>query len=167
MTGGAARELGLPLRHPAALLATWFGSGLLPGAPGTWGSLAALPAAAAVGALAGSAGLVAAATALLALGGWASHLVAHASGTKDAGAIVVDEVVGQWLTLGLAGAAPFDPFAYAAGFALFRLCDIVKPWPASWADRRLSGGIGIMADDVIAGVYAALILALGRHILGR
>jgi phosphatidylglycerophosphatase A len=168
MAGAAARELGLPLRHPAALVATWFGSGLLPGAPGTWGSLAALPAAWAAATLMGSAGLVAAAAALLALGGWASHIVARASGTKDAGAIVVDEVVGQWLTLGLAGAAaPFDPLAYAAGFAFFRLCDIVKPWPASWADRRLKGGIGIMADDVVAGFYAALLLALGRHILDR
>jgi phosphatidylglycerophosphatase A len=164
----AARDLGLPLTHPASLVATWFGSGLLPWAPGTWGSLAALPCAWAIVAVAGSAALVAAAAAIGALGWWASSVVARASRTKDPGAIVVDEVAGQWLTLGLAGAAaPLDPLAYAAGFALFRLCDIVKPWPASWADRRLPGGLGVMADDIVAALYAAALLALGRHVLGR
>jgi phosphatidylglycerophosphatase A len=164
----AARELGLPWTHPASLVATWFGSGLLPWAPGTWGSLAALPCAWAIAAVAGAAGLVAAAAAVTALGWWASAVVARASRTKDPGAIVVDEVAGQWLTLGLAGAAaPLDPLAYAAGFALFRLFDIVKPWPASWADRRLPGGLGVMADDLVAALYAAALLVLGRHILGR
>ena len=68
---------------------------------------------------------------------------------------VIDEVAGQWLTL-----APFapDPVTYLVGFVLFRAADIVKPWPANWADRELDGGLGVMLDDIFAGIYAGLAL---------
>lgn len=160
------RRTGLPFRHPAVLLATWFGSGLLPGAPGTWGSLAALPCAWIITHYAGAAGLGAALVAVFFAGWWAAEAMSRATGIRDAGTIVIDEVAGQWLTL---LAAPLDPLAYALGFLIFRLFDIAKPWPVSWADRRLSGGFGIMADDMLAGLYAALALSglwrMGRLVL--
>src|SRR5579883_1496749 len=143
--------------HPASLVATWFGSGLLPWAPGTWGSLAALPPAWLIAHFLGPRALVPAAIIVFLLGWWAAERVQRASGIEDAGSIVIDEVAGQWLTLAV---APLDPLAYAAGFLLFRLFDITKPWPARWADRRIAGGLGVMADDIIAAIYAAVALVL-------
>ncbi len=145
----------LPSWHLAMVLATWFGAGKLPVAPGTWGSLAALPLAWGLAWLGGPALLLAGAGAVLGVGIWASNRIIQASGAKDPGEIVIDEVAGQWLALVV---APLDPFAYAAGFALFRLFDIVKPWPASWIDRSMAGGAGIMLDDIIAGAYAGAAL---------
>lgn len=153
-----------PLSRPALLIATWFGCGLLPGAPGSWGSLAALPFAWAIAWAGGAGALLGAALLLFFLGWWAAGIAAAAFGAADPGAVVVDEVMGQWLTL---AAAPLDPRAYAAGFVLFRLFDIVKPWPVRWADRRIAGGLGIMLDDGLAALYAAAILLIGRVILGR
>ncbi len=69
--------------------------------------------------------------------------------------MVVDEVVGQWLTL---LSAALDPLLYLAGFAFFRGFDIVKPWPIGWADRRIPGAYGVMLDDVLAGLYAGVLL---------
>lgn len=158
------QPLGLPFRHPAVLIATWFGAGLSPWAPGTAGSLAALPIAWVLAWTGGATALLAAAVVAFAAGWWASDVVARASGIKDAASIVIDEVVGQWLTLAV---APLDPLAYAAGFALFRFFDIVKPWPVSWADRAVPGGLGIMLDDILAAAYAAVLLALGRYFLAR
>jgi phosphatidylglycerophosphatase A len=156
------RDGALPLRHPARLLATWFGCGLLPRAPGTWGSLAALPFAWGLAAAGGWPALAVGAVLLFAIGLWACQRVVDASGAEDPGECVIDEVAGQWLAL---VAAPLDPLAYAFGFAAFRLFDIVKPWPASWADRELKGGLGIMLDDIFAGLYAAaLVFALGRWV---
>jgi phosphatidylglycerophosphatase A len=153
---GSSR-LGLPIHHPAALLATWFGAGLLPGAPGTWGSLAALPFAWLIMTCAGALGLAAATGAVFLAGCWAAGAVVAAGGSKDPGSIVIDEVAGQWLVLIM---APTDLVAYAIGFLLFRIADIVKPWPASWADRRVSGGLGVMLDDILAALYAAAALHL-------
>ena len=67
--------------------------------------------------------------------------------------MVIDEIVGQWLVL---LAVTPDVFHYALGFALFRAADILKPWPASWADREVKGGLGVMLDDVFAAIYAGL-----------
>ncbi|MDA0664445.1 MAG: phosphatidylglycerophosphatase A [Proteobacteria bacterium] len=145
----------LPFFHPAMLLATWFGAGRLPAAPGTWGSLAALPFAWGMAMLAGPSILFAAALAALLAGIWASEAVTRASGVKDPGEIVIDEVAGQWLALAF---VPLDPVAYALGFALFRIFDIFKPWPANWIDRSVSGGPGIMLDDIVAGAYAGILL---------
>jgi phosphatidylglycerophosphatase A len=155
-----------PPLHPVALAATWFGTGLLPGAPGTWGSIAALPAAWLLLEATGAAGLIAASVAAFALGVWACGAYARALGTEDPSACVLDEVAGQWLALGIAAlAGPLTPVHWIAGFAAFRLFDILKPWPASWADASLSGGLGIMLDDMVAGAYAGIaVLALG-HLL--
>ena len=148
-------RLGLPLRHPAALVATAGGIGLLPLMPGTWASFAALPCAWAISALADRAALGIAAILVFALGCWAAKAVARASGREDPGFIVVDEVAAQWLVL---VAAPLDWRAYLAAFLLFRVFDIVKPWPVRAIERRVSGGLGIMLDDVFAALYAGLAL---------
>lgn len=148
----------------AALFVTWFGSGWLPGAPGTWGSLAALPFAWLILSY-GDPGLLAFfSVALFALGCWASDIAVRETQAVDPGWIVIDEVVGQWLTL---LAAPFSLLGFAAAFVLFRVFDIWKPFPIRLAERRLEGGIGIMADDVLAAVYAAIVLIIGRMLLER
>lgn len=168
MARPVVHRLGLPFWHPAVLLATWFGAGLLPVTPGTWGSLAALPFAWLIQSRWGDLGLILGAVLVFAVGWWVSAIVGRASGVKDAGAIVIDEVAAQWLVL---AAAPLDPFAYALAFLLFRVADILKPWPASWADRHVDGGLGVMLDDVFAAIYAggvlSLVLLAGRVLLGR
>jgi phosphatidylglycerophosphatase A len=125
--------------------------------PGTWGSLAALPCAWVIRSLWGSAGLAIAAAIVFAVGCWAAGTFAKASGVKDPGAIVIDEVAAQWLVL---LAVPLDPLSYAAAFLLFRIFDIWKPWPVSLADRRVAGGLGVMLDDLLAAVYAVLVLSV-------
>jgi phosphatidylglycerophosphatase A len=143
---------GLPWRHPAALIATGFGVGLLPFMPGTWASLAALPCA-----------LAAAAAIAFALGCWAAARVAAASGRHDPGFIVIDEIAAQWLVL---LAAPLDWRWYATAFLLFRLFDIAKPWPIRLVERRVAGGFGIMLDDIVAALYALVLLSIGQGVFG-
>ena len=94
---------------------------------------------------------------VLALGAgiWAAHVLEAASGKKDPGKIVVDEAIGQWVTL--TGAAAYNWKSWLAALILFRFFDIVKPPPARQAER-LPGGVGIVADDVVAGLFGALVL---------
>ena len=157
MIGLRRNVLGLPFHHPAVLIATWFGAGFLPIASGTWGSLAALPFAWLIAAQFGPVGLIVAAAAAFVVGWWAAAVVAKAGGVSDPSAVVIDEVAAQWLVL---AAAPIHLLAYAAGFLLFRIADIVKPWPANWADREVHGGLGIMLDDLFAALYAGAALLL-------
>jgi phosphatidylglycerophosphatase A len=138
--------------HPASLIATWFGTGLLPTAPGTWGTLAALPAAALIAALGGRWALLGAAAAAFLAGIWASERYASSLGIEDPGKIVIDEVAGMWLAL---VPLALNPMAYAIAFVFFRIFDIFKPWPANVLDRRVKGGLGIMIDDTVAAIYAA------------
>ena len=142
-------------RHPAWGLATWFAAGTLPKAPGTWGSLAALPFAWAIAAGFEPWALLVAAAALFPFGWWASAVYMRRTGTPDPAPVVIDEVAGQWLTLVM---APMSVQFYVLGFVLFRIADIWKPWPVSWADRKIKGGIGVMLDDVLAAVYAGGVL---------
>ncbi|MDJ0896279.1 MAG: phosphatidylglycerophosphatase A [Alphaproteobacteria bacterium] len=146
-----------PFWHPPVILATWFGVGLIPIAPGTFGSLAALPFAWLMLELGGLWLLLLATVAVFAAGCWAAGRYAAASANSDPGAVVVDEVAGQWLALALA--AP-DLGQFALAFVLFRLFDILKPWPVGWAERRFSGGFGIMIDDIAAALYALAAFAL-------
>ena len=88
---------------------------------------------------------------------WVVDRACRAAGVGDASAFVLDEFVGQWVAL---VAAPKSLLVVGIGFALFRAFDIAKPWPVSWADRRLSGGLGVVLDDVLAGVLAAVVLQL-------
>lgn len=147
-----------PLRRPETLICTWFGVGLAPIASGTWGSLAALPLGWLAAWLGGWPALLALAAAVSLLGIWAgSRLVAGAE-VRDPGFIVVDEVAGMLLTLVF---TPLTVGGYALAFVLFRVADIVKPFPAGWCDTRLHGGLGVMLDDLVAGVYAGLGVMLG------
>ena len=139
----------------AKILSTWFGAGLLPKAPGTWGSLAALPCAWVIVSWGGVSALAAATVIVSLVGWWAADIYVRHTGIADPSEVVIDEVAGQWLTLLV---VPPDPLLYVAGFALFRLFDIRKPWPVGWADRTIPGGLGVMVDDLFAGLYAALFL---------
>lgn len=141
------------LREPDTLVATGFGVGLIPGPPGTYGSL--------LGALIWWIAFAHAplfvqfvgAGALIVAGTWLLQRLCSRRGLGDDPALVLDEVAGVWLTL---ACLPSDVFVVAAGFLLFRLFDIFKPWPVSWADRRVQGGFGVMLDDIIAGILAAI-----------
>lgn len=139
------------------LLATWFGCGLSPRAPGTVGTLGAIPAGVALLYFGGVEGLLAATMIIFALGLWAAREYERHTGAHDPGAIVIDEVAGMWLAMAVAG---LNPLMIIAAFALFRLFDIKKPWPVSWADQKLPGAWGVMMDDMIAGAYAAGCLGL-------
>lgn len=137
------------------MLGTWFGVGLLPAMPGSWASLAALPCAWVIHAEYGRIGLAAAIVIIFAVGCWAAELIAKASAAKDPAMIVVDEVAGQWLVL---STVPCDLVSYLLAFIMFRIFDIWKPWPVHWVDRHMRGGLGIMLDDLLAAVYAGLVL---------
>jgi phosphatidylglycerophosphatase A len=139
------------------LVASGFGAGFLPLAPGTLTSLAALPLAWVTRSHFGATGLSVAAALAFVVGWWAAATVAKASAMEDPLAIVIDEVAGQWLVL---VPTPLDPLPYALAFLLFRIFDIWKPWPVRWADRRLKGGLGIMLDDLLAAVYAVAVLSV-------
>jgi len=144
---------------PAAWLASWFGCGRFPWAPGSAASALALAIAAGLVRYGGWRPwmMVLAAAALLGPAIWAAGRVAKAQGAQDPRLVVVDEVLGQWVAL--AGAAVLNWKSALAGFLLFRLFDIVKPPPVRQAEA-LPGGWGIVADDLAAGLYAALVLWL-------
>ena len=156
-------RLGLPLRHPATLIATGLGIGLLPAAPGTWASLAALPCGWLLQAALGPVALLAAAAVIFSSGCWAAGHIAKTTGIGDPGAVVIDEIAAQLLVL---GACPHDWRFYAAAFVLFRLFDIWKPFPVNWLDRTVKGGFGIMLDDVAAALYALIPIVIGRGVSG-
>ena len=123
--------------------------------PGTWGSLAALPLAWVILAVLGTKGL-AIAIAITLLAGWcAASILIKACGISDPEFVVIDEVAAQWLVL---LAAPYDPLAWVLAFLLFRIFDIWKPWPVRWVDREITGGLGVMLDDLLAAVYAGFVL---------
>src|SRR5260370_15080370 len=143
----------------ALAIATWLGCGYSPVAPGTAGTAAALAIAILLARFAGWKPwyFVVLAVVALAPAIWAADVTARILGKKDPGQVVVDEVVGEWITL--AGATSLNWKSYLGAFVLFRLFDIWKPPPVRQLEA-LPGGAGIVADDVMAGVYAALVLFL-------
>ncbi len=150
------------LKHPVHCVSLGFGLGASPWAPGTFGTLLGipcywlmhdLPLAFYLGVLA----------LMFAAGVWACDYTARALGVHDHPAIVLDEVVGYLVAM---IAAPAGWMWMAAGFVLFRLFDIWKPWPIHVLDRHVHGGLGIMLDDVVAGVYALGVLQLGVWVTG-
>lgn len=146
----------------ALLLATWFGCGYSPVAPGTVGSLAGLLGAWLLHQWRGWEGppFLLLALALALPGIWAAGAAARHIRIRDPGIVVVDEVAGQWIAL--AGATELSWKGWLGAFLLFRLFDIWKPWPVRQLER-IPGGGGIVADDVMAGAYGAVILyAAGR-----
>ncbi|MAE04005.1 MAG: phosphatidylglycerophosphatase A [Porticoccaceae bacterium] len=137
-------------RSPVLLLAFGFGSGLSPKAPGTLGSVAAIPFWLLLSQLPQS--LIITTIVVSALAGVAICGRAAAQlGVHDHGGIVWDEFVGLWITMAF---LPSNYVMLLVGFLLFRFFDIVKPWPIGWLDKKVSGGLGIMLDDVVAGVAA-------------
>lgn len=152
------------LGSPIHLLAFGFGAGLAPFAPGTFGTLVGIPFWLLLSPLPAAA-FIASVVALFAFGCWVCGESARRLGVHDYGGIVFDEIVGflvtclpllpvfnlpqapAWLGLGIA-------------FVAFRVFDVLKPWPIGWLDRRIDGGTGIMIDDLLAGLYAAIVLAV-------
>jgi phosphatidylglycerophosphatase A len=148
---------------PSVFLATWFGTGLLPKAPGTWGTLASMPFAWILHSIAGWQVLAGASFTVFCIGIWAANGYQKSFGGEDPGPVVIDEVAGMWLTLTPAVYFyPHEPdvLTYFLAFILFRLADIFKPWPTSWADKEIKGGLGIMFDDTIAAMFSGLGLIL-------
>lgn len=149
------------LRNPLHLLALGFGSGLAPVAPGTCGTLAAVPFYLLLAQLELSWYLLAVAAAF-GCGVYICGYTSAALGVHDHGSIVWDEFVGFWIAM---IAVPSSWPWIVAGFVLFRLFDIVKPWPVKIADKRVKGGFGIMLDDVLAGLYALACLHLALYVI--
>ncbi len=144
------------LADPILLLAFGGGAGLAPKAPGTMGTLAAIP----LYLLFTSTGLLwySVFTLLVCISGiWLCGKAAEKLGEHDFAGIVWDEIAGYLVTLWF---VPFSWWVVLAGFVLFRIFDILKPWPIRWVDKRVSGGFGIMLDDLIAGLFAALLLGI-------
>ena len=141
-------------RDPVHLLAFGLGSGAAPKAPGTAGTLAAVPLYLLLQPLPGWLYLLLVGTFFL-LGIWLCGRTARDLGVHDHGGIVWDEWVGLLTTLWL---APTGWGWLAAGFLLFRLFDILKPWPIGWLDTRVGGGLGLMLDDLVAGLFGLVVL---------
>lgn len=144
------------LKSPVHFLAFGLGSGLSPKAPGTVGTLAAVPLYLLLMQLSPLYYLLA----LLAATGfgiWVCGKSSQLLGVHDHGGIVWDEFVGFWITMFI---APAGWLWIVLGFVLFRVFDIWKPWPIQVIDRKVDGGLGIMLDDILAGVFALLVLQL-------
>lgn len=147
-------QVNFDLTNPIQFLALGFGSGLAPKAPGTFGTLAAVPLFLMIS------GLTPFIYALLVLvvcisGIYICGKAARDVGVHDHGAIVWDEFAGFFITMFM---IPVTWQSVLVGFILFRIFDIAKPWPISIADKKLTGGFGIMFDDVLAGLFALVIM---------
>ncbi len=144
------------LRNPVHLLAFGFGSGLAPKAPGTFGTLVAVPLYVLMADLSMTLYLALLLVGSL-LGIWICGRTSEDLGVHDHGGIVWDEIAGYLLTMAF---APPGWIWLLVGFLLFRFFDILKPWPIRWLDRQVAGGFGIMLDDLMAGIYAGLVMLL-------
>ena len=143
--------------HPASLIGTWFGVGMLPKAPGLWAALAALPMALSLQLAAGPLGVAVGGAVLFAFGLWAAEMLLKSAQDQKAAEenIVIDKVAGQTLAL---VAVPADPAFYAIAFIGFTLMIVMKPWPMSAVQPAFKGGVGLMFDDVLAAIVIAAIL---------
>ena len=150
---------GRSLREPMTAIVTFGGVGLLPFAPGTWGSAAALPFGWLLAVLGGWPALLVGAAIVAAIGWYAADRYVAATGREDPPEIVIDEVAAQWIALAV---VPLTLWGFLAAFFVFRLFDTLKPWPASWADSEVEGGAGVMLDDLFAGAYSILPLVALR-----
>ena len=144
-------------------LATGLYSGKIPFAPGTWGSAFALIPWYFCRGLSLANYLIVMAV-LFVVGFLTAGSAEKILDRPDPGAIVIDEIMGMFITLTL---APNHPVAWLLGFILFRIFDVLKPFPVSWLDTHLHGGIGIMMDDVMAGIYALICLQLIWLVIGK
>ncbi len=152
----------LDKKKPFVWVASWFGFGFINPAPGTWGSLGALPFGVAIFALGGVNALMVAAVIATLVGLWAADRFDKAMDGHDSKMIVIDEVAGQWIAL---IPAALNPALILFAFIAFRFFDILKPWPVSFFDKKVAGAVGVMGDDVLAGLMAAIcVMALGAYL---
>ena len=149
------------LKNPVHFLALGFGAGMAPKAPGTFGNLVAIPF---IFILSFAPQIVYVSILMVTIlaGVWICEKTASDWGVHDHSAIVWDEIAGIMLVMAW---VPITPLSLLLGFLLFRLFDIVKPYPISWLDRHVKGGLGIMVDDLMAGLYAVLLLKLILHFI--
>ncbi|MEH6452273.1 MAG: phosphatidylglycerophosphatase A [Psychromonas sp.] len=145
---------GLKLSNPIHLAAVGFGSGLANKAPGTFGTIAAVPLYYLMSFLSVETYIAILVVSSI-LGVWICHVTSRDMGVHDHKAIVWDEFVGYWITMLM---VPFSIQWAIVGFILFRFFDILKPYPISWLDKKVHGGFGIMIDDIVAGVFAGVVL---------
>jgi phosphatidylglycerophosphatase A len=155
----SGRRHEMSLKDPGHLLSLGLGAGLVPKAPGTWGSLLAVPLFIVLSPH-GHMLYVTVVVLMFAAGVYLSGRTARALGVHDDSSIVIDEVVGMLVTW-----VAVEPgwFTIVAGFALFRFFDIAKPWPVYRIDQSYEGGLGIMLDDLAAGLMAAVVLQVLLH----
>ncbi len=146
--------------HPANFFALGFGSGLAPRAPGTFGTLAAVPLYYYLLQPLSLSWQLLIIVASFVIGVWFCDATAKKLAVHDHPGIVWDEFVGFWISC---LALPAGWGWLLAAFVLFRFFDILKPWPIRWLDKRVPGGVGIMVDDVLAGIYALAILQLANY----
>lgn len=151
----------LDFKHPATWVATWGGCGLMQPGPGTWGTIGAIPFGIMLLMFGGIPALLVASVICFALGLWAAKHFERMVREKDSGMIVIDEVVGVWIAM---IPCVLTPYSIGAAFILFRLFDIFKPFPISWLDKKVEGAFGVMIDDVLAGIFAALVLIGVRYV---
>jgi phosphatidylglycerophosphatase A len=159
----AKLDLAFLFRHPAHFIALGAGSGLVPAAPGTFGTLVAIPLALLLRAYASDAEFGAAIVILSIVGIWAAQVTGRNLGVPDHGAIVIDEIAAFLLVLYF---APPDWTHIAFAFAIFRLFDIFKPPPIRQFDAAIKNGFGVMLDDMLAAGYTLLVLSLWQRVFG-
>ena len=162
----------MKLPRPSTVVATVFGIGYFAVAPGTLMSAIALPLAILIALFGGGGmGVLASSIIVLVIGILACADHVRETGRQDPPECVIDELAGQWLACSFAlltfgGLIPVQGIslpAFLLAFIFFRLFDIWKPWPVSWADEKLDGGIGVMTDDIIAGLMAGVLVAAARY----
>ena len=146
-------------KHPAHLIAFGFGAGLMSKAPGTWGTLVAIPLYYLALRLGGTPAALVLALLFFVVGIWAAAVAGRNLGVADHGGIVVDEIAAFILVLAF---TPTGLIWLLVAFVLFRIFDIVKPWPISYFDRTLKGGFGVMFDDLLAALGAIALLLILR-----
>lgn len=147
----------LSLKDWRVLLATWFGCGTFFPGPGFWGTLGAMPLGIALLVLGGQTYVLLASILLLAVG---VHVTRHTENilkTHDSSIIVIDEAAGVMIPLAF---APLSPMGIFAAFLLFRVFDVWKPFPISYLDKKVGGAWGVMIDDIVAGIFAALVIVI-------
>lgn len=153
-------------QSPSFWLAVGLGSGLIKPAPGTWGSLFALM----LGYLMITSGMplelfLASIVIVSVMGTLVINRIEVISGVHDAPEIVIDEVAGMWVAMLPLYHLDIGYAPLLAAFMLFRLFDIAKPWPIGWLDKHVSGGFGVMLDDIVAGVFAVIGIEIFATIL--
>lgn len=136
-------------------LSTWFGSGLITPASGTWGTLFSMPFVVVAYLFGGAQALIIGCIIIFTIGLWAAHQFEKDSKSHDSSMIVIDETAGMFLA---AVTVNGSALSFVLAFILFRFFDAVKPWPISWLDKKVNGAFGVMIDDILAGVFAAAVL---------